>query len=212
MNQGCVCIMGKIYGYIRSFNCIEQEKTQKIAMQEMQIEDKDIFIDQNTNYTDQNSQFQKLVKKLKPNDLLYMKNFDVLGDSYSEIENWWRILTLEKKADIVLLDMPQIDTRKGKTEFGTLVSNIILTMLRYVSDMEWSGRKQRQKEGIANAQERGVKFGRPESTMPENFEEIYQDFKAKKIVGREAARLCNVSVGTFYRRANERKEQEANII
>lgn len=200
--------MGKIYGYIRSFNCIEQEEKQKIAMQEMQIEERDIFIEQNTDRTHKDSQFQKLVKKLKPNDLLYVKNFDVLGDSYSEIENCWRILTLVKKADIVLLDMPQIDTRKGKTEFGTLVSNIILTMLRYVSDMEWSERKQRQKEGIINAQERGVKFGRPESTMPENFEEIYQDFKAKKIVGREAARLCNVSVGTFYRRANERKEQE----
>lgn len=200
--------MGKIYGYIRSFNCIEHEKTQKIAMQEMQIEEKDIFIEENSDYTDINSQFQKLVKKLKPNDLLYIKNFHVLGNSYSEIEHWWRILTLEKKADIVLLDIPQIDTRKGKTEFGTLVSNIILAMLHYVSDMEWSERKQRQKEGIANAQERGVKFGRPKSTLSENFEEIYQDFKAKKIIGREAAKLCNVSVGTFYRWANERKEQE----
>ena len=200
--------MGKIYGYIRSLNCIEHEKMQKIAMQEMQIEEKDIFIEENSDYTDINSQFQKLVKKLKPNDLLYIKNFNVLGNSYSEIEHWWRILTLEKKADIVLLDIPQIDTRKGKMEFGTLVSNIVLAMLRYVSDMEWSERKQRQKEGIANAQERGVKFGRPKSTLSENFEEIYQDFKAKKIIGREAAKLCNVSVGTFYRWANERKEQE----
>uniref|UniRef100_UPI004057AF5A recombinase family protein n=1 Tax=Agathobacter sp. TaxID=2021311 RepID=UPI004057AF5A len=200
--------MGRTYGYIRSLNETEQEEKQKIAMYEMQIADRDIFIEQNADRTHTDSQFQKLIKRLKPNDLLYIKNFDVLGDSYSEIENWWRILTLEKKADIVLLDIPQIDTRKGKTEFGTLVSNIVLTMLRYVSDMEWSERKQRQKEGIANAQERGVKFGRPESIFPENFEEIYQDFKAKKIVGREAAKLCNVSVGTFYRKVNQRKEQE----
>ena len=206
MNLG-VC-MGRTYGYIRSLNEPEQEEKQKIAMYEMQIADRDIFVERMNDRTHTNAQFQKLIKKLKPNDLLYLKNFEALGDSYPEIENWWRILTLEKKADIVLLDIPQIDTRKGKTEFGTLVSNIVLTMLRYVSDMEWSDRKQRQKEGIANAQERGVKFGRPKSTMPENFEEIYQRFQAKEIVGKEAAKLCNVSLGTFYRRVNQRKEQE----
>lgn len=178
-------------------------------MYEMHIADRNIFIEQNTDRKHTDSQFQKLIKKLKPNDLLYLKNFDVLGDSYSEIENWWRTLTLEKKADIVLLDIPQIDTRKGKTEFGTLVSDIVLTMFRYVSDMEWSARKQKEKEGIANAQERGVKFGRPKSVLPENFEEIYQDFKAKKINGREAAVLCNISVGTFYNKINQWEEEEA---
>ena len=200
--------MGRTYGYIRSLNQAEQEEKQKIAMHEMQIADRNIFIEQNSDRMHADSQFQKLMKKLKPNDLLYLKNFDVLGDSYSEIENCWRIITLEKKADIVLLDIPQIDTRKGKTEFGTLVSDIVLTMFRYVSDMEWSGRKQRQKEGIINAQERGVKFGIPKSVLPENFEEIYQDFKAKKINGREAAKLCNVSTMTFYNRVNQREEEE----
>ncbi len=205
MNEGV--FMGRTYGYIRSLNQAEQEEKQKIAMYEMQIADRNIFIEQNTDRTHTDSQLQKLIKKLKPNDLLYLKNFDILGDSYSEIENWWRTITLEKKADIVLLDIPQIDTRKGKTEFGTLVSNIVLTMLRYASDMEWSGRKQRQKEGIANAQERGVKFGRPKSVFPENFEEIYQDFKEKKINGREAAKLCNVSVVTFYNKVNQMEEE-----
>lgn len=207
MNLGV--FMGRTYGYIRSLNETEQEEKQKIAMHEMQIADRNIFIEQNTDRTHTDSQFQKLIKKLKPNDLLYLKNFDVLGDSYSEIENRWRTITLEKKADIVLLDMPQIDTRKGKTEFGTLVSDIVLTMFRYVSDVEWAERKQKQKEGIANAQERGVKFGRPKSVLPENFEEIYQDFKAKKINGREAAILCNVSVGTFYKKINQWEQEEA---
>lgn len=201
--------MGRTYGYIRSLNETGQEEKQKIAMYEMQVADRDIFVERNADRMHTDSQFQKLIKKLKPNDLLYLKNFDVLGDSYSEIENWWRILTLEKKADIVLLDIPQIDTRKGKTEFGTLVSNIVLTMLRYVSDVEWAERKQKQKEGIANAQERGVKFGRPKSVLPENFEEIYQDFKAKKINGKEGATLCNISVGTFYNKINQREKEEA---
>lgn len=200
--------MRKIYGYIRSFDCKESEEKQKIAMLEMGIVDKDIYTDCNIESNNMNTQLLKLMNKLKPNDLLYIKNFEVLGNSYLEIENVWKNITLDKRADVVLLDMPQIDTRKGKTEFGTLVSNIVLTMLRYFSDVEWSGRKIKQKEGISSAKQRGVKFGRPEVLLPDNFEEVYQSWREKKFSGKRAAELCEISVSTFYHKAKKRRELE----
>ena len=165
--------MGKIYGYIRVLSA-EQDVDGQIAMlHEMQVTDKDIFIDR-PEEEDGFPQYQKLLKKLKNRDLFYMSSLYMLGYDYGEIGKQWRFLTKEKKVDVVVLDLPPVDTRRGKTQYGTLVSDVVLSMLEYASNMEWMERKQRQRAGIERAKSRGVQFGRPELPWSENFEKAYQ--------------------------------------
>lgn len=140
--------------------------------------------------------------------MVYIKEFGSLGDSYGEIGMQLRILIKEKKTDIVILDMPQIDTRRGKMQCGTLVEDVVLSMLEYADGAEWFIRKQKQKEGIERARSRGVQFGRPELPVPGNFNEIYWMWRRKEIKGEEAAELCHISRASFYKKANQQKELE----
>lgn len=179
-----------------------------ITLHEMQVMDRDIFIDGQEDGESSFRQYQKLLKKLRDKDLLYMKSLDMLGDDYGEIGRQWRTLTKEKKVDVVVLDMPLVDTRRGKIQCGTLVGDVVLSMLEYAADMEWASRKQRQKVGIERAKSRGVQFGRPESPWSENFEMVYQMWRRKEIKGREAAKLCNISSTLFYKRAGMLREME----
>ena len=200
--------MGKVYGYIRILSEGQDVDSELITLHEMQVMDRDIFIDGQEDGESSFRQYQKLLKKLRDKDLLYMKSLDMLGDDYGEIGRQWRTLTKEKKVDVVVLDMPLVDTRRGKIQCGTLVGDVVLSMLEYAADMEWASRKQRQKVGIERARSRGVQFGRPESPWSENFEMVYQMWRRKEIKGREAAKLCNISSTLFYKRAGMLREME----
>ena len=146
-------------------------------------------------------QYKKLIRKLKPDDLLYIKSIDRLGRNYEEIQNQWRILTKEKKIDIVVLDMPLLDTRRGKDLMGTFLSDIVLQVLSFVAENERKNIRERQREGIEAARLRGVRFGRPSKPLPENFQEVLGKWTAREISGTEAARQCNMPSTSFYRKA-----------
>lgn len=178
-----------------------------IALRAVSVPEENIFLDKQSGKDFQRPQYQKLVKKLKPDDLLYIKSIDRLGRDYGEVLEQWRVLTKEKKVDIVVLDMPLLDTRRGKDLVGTFLSDIVLQVLSFVAENERKNIRERQREGIEAAKIRGVRFGRPEKPLPENFEEIRGRWAAKEISGKEAARQCNMPSTSFYRKAGYRKEE-----
>lgn len=190
-----------IYGYIRVSTKEQNEDRQLVAMQLLNIPEKNIFIDKLSGKNFNRPMYQKMIKKLKKDDLLYIKSIDRLGRNYEEILEQWRVLTKEKKVDVVVLDMPLLDTRKGKDLMGTFLSDVVLQVLSFVAENERSNIKQRQAEGIAIAKEKGVKFGRPPKPLPENFHKIYQKWKSGKITGVLAAKACNMPISTFLYKA-----------
>ena len=190
-----------IYGYIRVSTKEQNEGRQLIALREMSIPEQNIFIDKQSGKDFNRPQYKKLVKKLKPDDLLYIKSIDRLGRNYEEIQNQWRILTKEKKIDIVVLDMPLLDTRRGKDLMGTFLSDIVLQVLSFVAENERVNIRQRQTEGIAAARAKGVRFGRPPRPLPENYHSAYQRWKAGTITGTAAAKECGMPLSTFRYRA-----------
>ena len=190
-----------IYGYIRVSIREQNEDRQLIAMREMFIPEQNIFMDKLSGKDFNRPQYKKLVKKFKPDDLLYIKSIDQLGRNYEEIQNQWRILTKEKGIDIVVLDMPLLDTRRGKDLMGTFLSDIVLQVLSFVAENERTNIRQRQAEGIAAAKARGVRFGRPPRPLPENYHSAYQRWKAGAITGTAAAAECGMPLSTFRYRA-----------
>ena len=172
-----------------------------IALREMSIPEQNIFMDKQSGKDFDRPQYKKLVKKLQPDDLLYIKSIDRLGRNYEEIQNQWRILTKEKKIDIVVLDMPLLDTRRGKDLMGTFLSDIVLQVLSFVAENERTNIRQRQAEGIVAAKARGVRFGRPPRPLPENYHSAYQRWKAGTITGTAAAKECGMPLSTFRYRA-----------
>ena len=193
--------MSNIYGYIRVSTREQNEDRQLIALCEMAVSEKNIFMDKQSGKDFNRPQYKKLVKKLKPGDLLYIKSIDRLGRNYEEIQNQWRVLTKEKGIDIAVLDMPLLDTRRGKDLMGTFLSDIVLQVLSFVAENERTNIRQRQAEGIAAARARGVRFGRPPHPLPENFRQIHRDWRGKKLTLKEAADACAMPVGTFYAKA-----------
>ncbi len=190
-----------IYGYIRVSSRDQNEDRQLIAMKELSILDKNIFMDKQSGKDFNRPQYKKLLRRLKRDDLLYIKSIDRLGRNYEEIQNQWRILTKEKGIDIVVLDMPLLDTRRGKDLMGTFLSDIVLQVLSFVAENERTNIKQRQAEGIAAAKAKGIRFGRPPKPLPENFHLVYQQWKAGKITGVAAAKACGMPMSTFHYRA-----------
>jgi len=172
-----------------------------IALREMAVPEQNIFMDKQSGKDFNRPQYKKLIRKLKPDDLLYIKSIDRLGRNYEEIQNQWRILTKEKKIDIVVLDMPLLDTRRGKDLMGTFLSDIVLQVLSFVAENERANIRQRQTEGIAAAKARGVRFGRPPRPLPENYHSAYQRWKAGAITGTAAAKECGMPLSTFRYRA-----------
>lgn len=162
------------YGYVRVSTKDQNENRQLEAIKQLEISKKNIYVEKISGKDFNRPIYQKLVKKLRPNDLLYIKSIDRLGRNYEEILEQWRILTKEKKVDIVVLDMPLLDTRRGKDLIGTFLSDIVLQVLSFVAENERSNIKQRQAEGIAVAKAKGVRFGRPPKPLPSNFYKIYQ--------------------------------------
>ena len=197
--------MAEVYGYVRVSTREQKEDRQMIAMSELGIKKKNIYMDKQSGKDFNRPMYQKLLKKIKENDVLYIKSIDRLGRNYEEVLEQWRVLTKEKKVDVVVIDMPILDTRRGKDLLGTLIADLVLAIFSYVSENERSNIKSRQKEGIEAAKKRGVKFGRPLLSVPDNFEQIYSQWKNKEITADEAAQLCNLKKATFYSRARKQK-------
>lgn len=189
--------MGKLYGYVRVSTKDQNEDRQLLALKELAVPEKNLFIDKQSGKDFERPQYRKMMQKLKKDDLLYIKSIDRLGRNYSEILEQWRILTREKGADIVVLDMPLLDTRRGKDLMGTFLSDIVLQVLSFVAENERLNIRQRQAEGIAAAKARGVRFGRPPKPLPENFPYLYQQWKAGEITASLAAELCGMPLSTF---------------
>lgn len=193
--------MSKVYGYARVSSTDQNERRQVDALKNAHVIDSQIYVDKQSGKSFDRPAYKMLVSHLRPNDLLYIQSIDRLGRDYGEILEQWRILTKEKGIDIVVLDMPLLDTRRGKDLMGTFLSDIVLQVLSFVAENERSNIRQRQAEGIAAAKARGVRFGRPPAPLPENFHHLYQQWKNGKITGTAAAKLCGMSLSTFRYRA-----------
>ena len=193
--------MEKVYGYIRVSTKEQNEDRQKVAMRERNVPERAIFMDKMSGKDFERPEYKKLLKKLDSESVLYIKSIDRLGRNYTEIQEQWRFITKEIKADIVVIDMPLLDTRIGKDLMGTFLSDIVLTVLSYVAENERENIRERQAEGIAAAKARGIQFGRPPLPLPDNFGEIHALWRSRKITQREAAKACNMPVGTFYGKA-----------
>ena len=172
-------LIGTIYGYIRVSTKEQNEDRQMIALREVGVPEKNIFMDKQSGKDFNRPQYRKLLRKLKKDDLLYIKSIDRLGRNYEEILQQWRYITKDKGIDIVVLDMPLLDTRRGKDLMGTFLSDIVLQVLSFVAENERTNIRQRQAEGIAAAKARGVRFGRPEKEIPDDFEEIVAAWEQK---------------------------------
>ena len=191
-----------VYGYARVSSATQNEDRQMLAMAQMQVPEENIYVDKQSGKDFERPQYKKLLRKLNEGAILYVKSIDRLGRNYTEIQEQWRIISKEKKADIVVIDMPLLDTRRGKDLLGTFLSDIVLQVLSFVAENERSNIRQRQAEGIAAAKARGVRFGRPQIPMPDNFYEVYRRWKEKELSLQEAARLCGMSKTTFYDRTS----------
>lgn len=198
--------MGNQYGYVRVSTREQNEDRQMIAMNGAKVPECNIYVDKQSGKDFNRPMYQRMLKRLREDDLLFIKSIDRLGRNYGEVLEQWRILTREKKVDIVVLDMPLLDTRRGKDLVGTFLSDIVLQVLSFVAENERKNIRERQREGIEAAKLRGVRFGRPLKPLPEKFEEAYKRWMAGEMTGKEAAKLCGMPSTSFYRRAESRDE------
>lgn len=191
----------KIYGYVRVSSREQNEDRQRIALHDAGVPSHHIYHDKQSGKDFERPQYQKLLRKLRRDDVLVVKSIDRLGRNYAEILDQWRLLTKERGVDIVVFDMPILDTRRGKDLIGTFLADIVLQVLSFVAENERKNIRQRQAEGIAAAKARGVRFGRPPKPLPENFAVVCKDWQDGKITGVEAARRCGMPLSTFRYRA-----------
>lgn len=189
------------FAYIRVSAKDQNENRQIDALEAAGIKNAKLFIDKSSGKDFDRQQYKKMLKRMRLGDVLYVKSIDRLGRNYEEIIEQWRILTKDKGIDIVVLDMPLLDTRKDKNLMGTFIADLVLQILSFVAETERANIKQRQAEGIAAAKARGVKFGRPKKEMPDNFGELATMWFNGQITGSEAARKCGVALSTFRNRA-----------
>ena len=192
--------MGKVYGYVRVSSTDQHEDRQLIAMAERGIPQGRVYIDKQSGKDFARPRYRALMKKLRPGDQLCITSIDRLGRNYEEIQEQWRILTREKKVDILVFDMPLLDTRRDKDLVGTLIADLVLQVLSFVAQNERENIRKRQAEGIAAAKARGVKFGRKKTTLPPDFLQAYTLWQDKRISLAEAARRCGISRSGFYYR------------
>ena len=193
--------MGKVYGYVRVSSADQHEDRQLIAMAERGIPQSRAYIDKQSGKDFDRPRYRALMKKLRPGDQLCITSIDRLGRNYEEIQEQWRILTREKKVDILVFDMPLLDTRRDKDLIGTLIADIVLQVLSFVAQKERDNIRQRQAEGIAAAKARGVRFGRLPAQLPEDFDMIVRLWKDNVLTTTEAAHLCVMARSSFRYRA-----------
>lgn len=195
---------GNVYGYVRVSTKEQNEDRQLIALQEYRVPEKNIYMDKLSGKDFNRPQYQKLLKKLRPGDVLVIKAIDRLGRNYDEILLQWRVITKEKQVDMVVLDMPLLNTRDTEDDLtGTFVADLVLQILSYVAQTERENIRQRQMEGIAAAKIRGVRFGRPRKEVPDSFRQLKEDYERGKVSSRAAAKELSISQDTFLRWVRE---------
>ena len=195
--------MAAQYGYIRVSSAEQNEARQVIAMREAGLDGNHIYMDKQSGKDFDRPQYQRLVRRLRPGDLLCVQSIDRLGRDYEEVREQWRVLTKEKKVDIRVLDMPLLDTRQGRDLMDTFIADLVLQILSFVAQNERESIKKRQAEGIAAAKAQGVRFGRPPLVQPKEFPAVHQAWLKKEISAREAARRLSVTHKTFLRWVHE---------
>lgn len=200
----------QFFGYIRVSTREQNLDRQIIAMQEVSVPAKNLYLDRQSGKDFERPNYKKMVRRMKKDDLLYIKSIDRLGRNYKEILEQWRVLTKEKGVDIVVLDMPLLDTRRGKDLMGTFLSDIVLQVLSFVAESERTFMRQRQMEGIAAAKARGVRFGRPPKPLPDNFFHAFSRWKNGEISMKIAAELCGMPCSTFSYKAKELFDSQHN--
>lgn len=201
-----------LYGYVRVSSKDQCEERQLIALREFGVEEKNIYIDKISGASFERPKYKRLVKKMKQGDALVVKSIDRLGRNYNEIQEQWRMITKEKNVDIVVLDMPLLDTRKKDDDIThVFVADLVLQILSYVAQVERENIHQRQAEGIAAAKARGVRFGRERIVLPENFFDVKEKYLNGELSVRQAAEICGMNYGTFYRYATQRQNLLKNV-
>lgn len=195
--------MSKVYGYIRVSSAEQNEDRQLVALRSCKVPECNLFVDKQSGKDFERPEYRRMLRRLKRDDLLYVKSIDRLGRNYGEILEQWRLLTKEKGVDIVVLDMPLLDTRSGKDLMGTFIADLVLQILSFVAQNERENIRQRQAEGIAAAKARGVPFGRPALPLPENFEQVVASWRNKEIDFASALQQTGMRPATFYRRLKE---------
>jgi DNA invertase Pin-like site-specific DNA recombinase len=193
------------YGYVRVSSTDQNEDRQMIAMREVGIKTSNIYLDKLSGKDFLRPAYQKLVSKLEPGDLLYIKSIDRLGRNYEDVQSQWRVLTKERGANVVVIDMPLLDTRKDKDLMGNFIADLVLQILSFVAHNEREAIHKRQAEGIIAAKARGVRFGRPEKPLPNNFAALVKQWEEHKLTMSELLLACDTSETTFYRRLRELK-------
>ena len=193
----------KIYGYIRVSSTDQNEDRQQMAVNARGVPLQNIFMDKQSGKDFERPQYKRLVKRLRPGDLLYILSIDRLGRNYKEIQEQWRILTKIKNVDVCVIDMPLLDTRTAKDLMGTFIADLVLQILSFVAENERANIRQRQQQGIAAAKARGVRFGRPEKPLPEDFTQIVRKWEQKELGLQDVLEKCNISDATFYRRLRQ---------
>jgi DNA invertase Pin-like site-specific DNA recombinase len=199
----------KTYGYIRVSSIDQNEDRQLIAMQEQKIPSENIYIDKQSGKDFDRPAYKKLLGNLKSGDALYILSIDRLGRNYVEIQDQWRIITKEKGTDVVVIDMPLLDTRINKDLMGTFIADLVLQILSFISQNERENIKKRQEQGIAAAKARGVRFGRPAKKPPENFADLAKQWKRGKIRTCDLIKLTGLAENTLYRRLREHFPNDA---
>jgi len=195
--------MSNTYGYIRVSSREQNDERQRLAMAEFGISERLIYSDKQSGKDFHRPMYQRMIRRVKNGDTIVIKSIDRLGRNYTEILEQWRIITKDKQADIVVLDMPLLDTRRGRDLTGVLIADIVLQLLSYVAETERAFIKQRQAEGIAAAMARGVKFGRRPKSKPDSFCELKELWSNGEISAREAAKQLCITHSTFIRWASE---------
>jgi len=193
--------MGEVYGYVRVSSIDQNESRQRIAMCEHSIAEKHIYIDKISGKDFQRPQYQAMLKRLKPGDQLCVTSIDRLGRNYEEIQRQWRLLTRDMKVDILVLDMPLLDTRRDKDLLGTFIADLVLQVLSFVAQNERENIRRRQAEGIAAAKENGVRFGREPRPLSSDFLRVHEFWRKGWLSTSEAARRCGMARSTFRYRA-----------
>ena len=195
--------MSKVYGYIRVSSADQNEDRQLVALRSCKVPECNLFVDKQSGKDFERPEYRRMLRRLKRDDLLYVKSIDRLGRNYEDIQNQWRLLTKDIGVDICVLDMPLLDTRNGKDLMGTFIADLVLQILSFVAQSERENIRKRQTEGIAAAKARGVVFGRPAKTPPDDFAEIVSAWESGRQTFQEALERCGMSESTFYRRLRE---------
>lgn len=202
--------MNDVYGYVRVSSIEQNEDRQMIALKKAGVSASHIFLDKQSGKDFHRANYEKLVSILQKGDLLYIISIDRLGRNYAEIQNQWRMLTKEIGIDICVIDMPLLDTRNGKDLMGTFIADLVLQILSFVAENERENIRKRQEQGISAAKKRGVRFGRPESKVPDNFQSIVKAWERGNIKIDEVLEKCQMSKSTFYRRLREMRLKQAD--